>query len=151
MSLIIRQARSGDIDALIDFNQRIAMETEEVALDGETVRSGLERLFQSDRYGFYTVAESAGEIVGSLMITYEWSDWRNGVIWWIQSVYVRADHRRQGVYRQLYENARRLGEEAGGVVAFRLYVEKENEVAQQTYRKMGMKETYYRIFEVETA
>ena len=151
MSLIIRKAGSGDIDALIDFNQRIAMETEEVALDGENVRNGLERLFQSDRYGFYTVAESAGEIVGSLMITYEWSDWRNGVIWWIQSVYVRADHRRQGVYRQLYENARRLGEEAGDVVAFRLYVEKENEVAQQTYLKMGMKETYYRIFEVETA
>ena len=88
-------------------------------------------------------------MVGSLMITYEWSDWRNGVIWWIQSVYVRAENRRQGIYTALYENARSLARESGDVAAIRLYVEKGNEVAQQTYSKLGMKETYYRIFETE--
>ena len=144
--MIIRRATESDIDALIAFNQGIAMETEGVALSGEVLRQGLHGLLSQERYGFYSVAEIDGQVVGSLMITYEWSDWRNGVIWWIQSVYVRAD-RRQGVYTALYENARKSARESGDVAAIRLYVEKDNDVAQQTYSKLGMKETYYRIFE----
>ena len=149
--MLIRRANKADVDALVDFNQRIAMETEGVALDAATLNGGVDRFLERDRYGFYTVAEKDGEIVGSLMITYEWSDWRNGVIWWIQSVYVRKDHRRQGIYTALYENARRLAAAAGDVCVFRLYVERENEIAQQTYRKMGMHETAYRIFEAPVA
>ena len=145
--MIIRRATESDIDALIAFNHGIAIEKEGVALSGEVLRQGLHGLLSQERYGFYSVAEIDGQVVGSLMITYEWSDWRNGVIWWIQSVYVRAENRRQGVYTALYENARKSARESGDVAAIRLYVEKDNDVAQQTYSKLGMKETYYRIFE----
>lgn len=143
----IRQATSDDVDALIAFNQGIARETEDRELDHATLKQGITRFLSRDQYGFYTVAEIDNEVVGSLMITYEWSDWRNGVIWWIQSVYVTPTHRRKGVYTALYQNVRRLADVVGDVCAFRLYVEKDNQIAQQTYRKMGMAESCYLIFE----
>ena len=145
--MIIRRATGSDIDALIAFNQGIAMETESVALDGDTLRKGLHGLLSQDRYGFYTVAEKEGQVVGSLMITYEWSDWRNGVIWWIQSVYVLPEYRRQGVFKELYEEARRRAKEDESVCGCRLYVETENQSAQQVYLKYGFVETGYLLFE----
>ena len=99
-------------------------------------------------YGFYLVAESDdGEIAGGLMVTFEWSDWRNGCFWWIQSVYVMPAFRRQGIYRDLYGYVRKMAEERGGVCGFRVYVEKDNVSAKETYRKLGMEECDYRMFE----
>lgn len=148
--ITVRRATAEDIPSLVRFNQGIARETEDLELDEGTLTEGVRRLVAEDRHGFYTVAEIDGRPVGSLMITYEWSDWRNGVIWWIQSVYVIAEHRRQGVFSALYENVQRLAQESGEVRAFRLYVEKENTVAQQTSQRLGMKETYYRLFESDS-
>ena len=97
--------------------------------------------------GFYLVAESAGQIVGQLMVTYEWSDWRDGWIWWIQSVYVREDHRRHGVFRSLYEAVVEQARSAGNVVGIRLYVEKDNTRAQATYQRLGMYDASYLVLE----
>ncbi len=153
MKLKIRRAQSKDWAALVDFNCRMAMETEEKVLDRETVTGGVKALLSDPRSGFYVLAESgkddSAEIAGSLMVTTEWSDWRNGVFWWVQSVYIRPEFRRQGIYRSLYEHVKQLAAEAGDVCGFRLYVEKENRVAQQTYEKLGMKETYYLMYEEE--
>ena len=145
--MTIRQATLDDLSALVAFNQSIAKETEDVALDSAILTPGIRRFLEQDRYGFYTVAETDGHVVGSLMITYEWSDWRNGVIWWVQSVYVSKKYRRQGIYRGLYQNVQKLAKADGNVCGFRLYVEKDNTVAQDTYRSLGMTETYYRLFE----
>lgn len=146
----IRLATADDTTTLVEFNRGIARETEGRELDLTTVTHGVSRFLSQDDYGFYTVAELDGTLAGSLMITYEWSDWRNGVIWWIQSVYVKAEFRRRGIYAALYGNARQLAAERGDVCAFRLYVEKDNTVAQQTYRKLGMAETHYRVYEADS-
>lgn len=147
----IRLACKNDINALVDFNQGIALETENRELDYNILYQGVKRFLEQEKYGFYTVAEIGNRVVGSLMITYEWSDWRNGLIWWIQSVYVTADHRRKGIYSALYENVKQLAAESGEVREFRLYVEKDNQIAQATYQKLGMSESDYRIFEAPTA
>ena len=97
--------------------------------------------------GFYIVAESGGAMVGQLMITYEWSDWRNGTFWWIQSVYVRPEDRGRGVFRLLYDAALRMARASGGSCGLRLYVEGDNARAQQVYERMGMRATSYRLFE----
>ncbi|MFU8812237.1 MAG: GNAT family N-acetyltransferase [Balneolaceae bacterium] len=146
-TLSIRKATPGDAGSLIDFNIAMAMETEQKQLDRATIEPGVHALFSNPEYGFYLVAERGGGIVGSLMITTEWSDWRNGLFWWIQSVYVLPGHRRQGIYRSMYQKVKELAGETSGVCGFRLYVEKENRVAQQTYRELGMEETPYKMFE----
>ena len=148
MNFEIRPAKTTDADAIVAFNQRIAMETEDKMLDENVLRPGVEKVLSNSSLGFYTVAVSEGKVVGCMMVTYEWSDWRNGVFWWIQSVYVDAKFRRKGVFRAIYEYIRDLGI-AQDACGFRLYVERDNAVAQQTYASMGMKETPYRIFEVE--
>ena len=146
----IRLATLDDIDALVEFNQGIALETEGRMLELDALHQGVKRFLERERYGFYTVAEIDGKVVGSLMITYEWSDWRNGVVWWVQSVYVTVEHRRKGIYTALYKNIQRLADESGEVREFRLYVERHNEIAQTTYRNLGMRESDYRIFEAPT-
>ncbi|MDF1702208.1 MAG: GNAT family N-acetyltransferase, partial [Planctomycetota bacterium] len=98
-------------------------------------------------HGFYLVAERSGTTAGSLMITPEWSDWRGGFFWWIQSVYVAPDHRRTGVYRALYDQVQAYAQEADDVIGIRLYVERENEGAREVYRRLGMEETPYRLYE----
>jgi len=144
----IRLASPLDSDALVEFNLRMALETEGLALEKETLAAGVEALFRREGLGFYVVAENPAEgVAGALMVTYEWSDWRNGCFWWIQSVYVRPEFRRRGLYRGLYGFVRKLAEERGGVCGFRLYVEKDNEAARQTYASLGMGETYYRMYE----
>ena len=142
-----RAAAPADVETIASFNEAMATETEGKTLDPATIRAGVRGLFARPDLGFYVVAEDGGRIVGQLMITYEWSDWRDGVFWWIQSVYVRPEVRGKGVYRALHEHVRAMAKAAGGVCGFRLYVEKENAAAQETYRRLGMHETPYVLFE----
>lgn len=150
--ITLRLADARDVDALVEFNRAMARETEEKELAPGVLTAGVESLLKNPVYGFYVVAEAADDggqtkMAGSLMVTYEWSDWRNGLFWWIQSVYVRPQFRRRGVYRKLYEFVKARAARQENVCGFRLYVEKENVVAQQTYRRLGMTETYYKMFE----
>ncbi len=143
----IRRANPDDASILIDFNCAMARETEGQELDQELITVGVRTLLANEALGFYIVAENDGETAGSLMITTEWSDWRNGNFWWIQSVYVKPEHRRRGVYRSLHEFVRHIADQDPTVCGFRLYVERENTVAQNTYSSLGMHETSYRLFE----
>jgi GNAT superfamily N-acetyltransferase len=143
----IRLARPQDAEALIAFNSAMALETEGKALLPEVIGAGVRSLLRKRESGFYLVAEDRGRVIGSLLITKEWSDWRNGEFWWIQSVYVRPESRRQGVYKRLYGHVRELAAKDAGVCGFRLYVERENQNAQATYGALGMKQTRYLVFE----
>ena len=145
--IAIRRAGAHDAQALIDFNCAMALETERKELLPEVIGAGVRALLANPAAGFYLVAETDGRVVGALMLTKEWSDWRNGSFWWIQSVYVRPEHRRRGVYRQLYGHVQRLAANDSAVCGFRLYVERENSAAQSVYRALGMGETHYRVFE----
>jgi len=144
--IVIRAAESSDLEALVRFNQGIALETEGKQLDNDTLSQGVATVLGDESLGFYTVATCNEQVVGCLMITREWSDWRNGVFWWIQSVYVDAAFRRQGIYRKLYHHVQSLAS-SHNVCGFRLYVEKENTIAQRTYVDQGMQETVYRMYE----
>ncbi|MFA9418650.1 MAG: N-acetyltransferase family protein [Gammaproteobacteria bacterium] len=143
----VRRATIADAPALAEFNMKMAMETEAIELIPEVITAGVETMIKSPEMGFYLVAEENGAIQASLMITTEWSDWRNGLFWWIQSVYVNQQYRRQGLYRKLYEQVKTLAESENNVCGFRLYVEHDNYVAQETYRSLNMEETSYKLFE----
>ena len=143
----VRVAVAGDAATLAGFNRAMALETEARMLETEHLLPGVEAVLRDPSNGFFVVAESGGEVVGALLITYEWSDWRNGRFWWIQSVYVRPAHRRRGIYRKLYEFVRTRARATAGVAGFRLYVERENVDAQRTYVALGMSETAYRMYE----
>ena len=145
--MLIRKATAQDLTALVQFNQAMAQETEGLALDETTLTQGVSTLLSHPEKGFYLVAELAGEIVGSLMVTFEWSDWRAKDYYWIQSVYIRPQNRRQGIYGKLYNEVKHLAELNGGAASFRLYVEQENISAQQTYQALGMKQSYYLMYE----
>ena len=145
----IREAKLADADALIEFNQAMALETEGKRLDPEKISPGVRAVFEGDRRGFYLVAEEAGEIVGGLMVTYEWSDWRNAWFWWIQSVYVVPEARGKQLYAAMYERVKEMAAATGDVCGFRLYVETENERAQRVYEKVGMKRSHYLMYEEE--
>lgn len=142
----IRTAKVEDADALTAFNQAMALETEGRQLDSEILKRGVEAVFQDDKKGFYVVAESDDKIVGGLMITFEWSDWRNSWFWWIQSVYILPEFRGQGLYRKLYQYVLEAAAQ-NNVCGFRLYVEKENVSAQRVYEKLGMETSHYLMFE----
>ncbi len=143
----IRHAEKGDIETLVTFNCAMALETENKILEHDVVLKGVTTLLNNRTLGFYLVAEVDSKIVGALMITNEWSDWRNGLFWWIQSVYVDPHYRRQGIYRNLYNHTKLLASEESNICGFRLYVEQDNETAQKTYTSMGMQKSVYRIFE----
>jgi ribosomal protein S18 acetylase RimI-like enzyme len=144
----IRSAVAADAPELVEFNREMARETENIELDPAVVTAGVEALFEHPERGFYVAAEAAGErLAGSLMVTSEWSDWRNGMFWWIQSVYVRPEFRRRGVYRALYRFVESMAADHAEVCGFRLYVEKDNHRAQRTYRSLGMHETPYLLYE----
>ncbi len=149
MSYLIRPATAADTDVLVDFQQAMAEETEDKGLNTARLRSGISYLLEHPSEGFYLVAEADGMAAGSLMVTFEWSDWRNGRFWWIQSVYVHADHRRRGVYSALHEAIREQARTDPQGCGIRLYVEKENTAAQATYQALGMIETHYRLYEEE--
>jgi ribosomal protein S18 acetylase RimI-like enzyme len=150
----IRRAVESDAQMIADFNRAGALESENKILDGNTVTQGVERVFQVPQYGFYLVAETldetgAGSVVGCLLITYEWSDWRNGLFWWIMSVYVAPEARRRGVYSSLYRHARQLASDDQNVRGIRLYVDRDNTRAQKTYASLGMHKTDYYLYETE--
>lgn len=143
----IRPAIPGDTETIARFNRQMAEETEGKTLDLEVVQRGVQAVFDDSDRGFYLVAERDESIAGSLMITTEWSDWRNDTFWWIQSVYVRPEARRSGVYRALHRAVRRRARNAADVCGVRLYVERGNEAARETYEALGMTETSYRMYE----
>ena len=147
MNLTVRRASKADCPKLIEYNSAMAYETEHKRLDEQTLASGVAAALADPAKGFYLVADIAGEVVGQLMITTEWSDWRNGWFWWIQSVYVRPEARKQGVFRALFHESERLARSAGDVVGLRLYVERENSNAQRTYESLGMHDAGYLVFE----
>ena len=143
----IRLAQKEDAPALVEFNQAMAQETEGKRLEREILQGGVEAVFADEKKGFYVVAENGGEIVGGLMVTFEWSDWRNSWFWWIQSVYILPDFRGQKIYSRLYDFVKKIARENGNVCGFRLYVEKENERAQKVYEKVGMEQSHYLMYE----
>ncbi len=147
--IIVRIAAIEDAEFLVRGNAQLALETENLSLDIDRLRSGVHAIFDDPGRGFYLIAEANGTRIGQMMITYEWSDWRNGVFWWIQSVYTVPEFRRRGVFRALYAQAEVLARQEGLVCGLRLYVEENNGRAQATYRRCGMRETAYRMFEVD--
>lgn len=146
--ITVREASASDADTIAGFNTAMALETENKTLDPAIIGAGVRRFVSDTRLGFYLVAERDGVVIGCLGITYEWSDWRNGLFWWIQSVYVEPGARRSGVFRHLYDHVSEMAQATPDVCGLRLYVEKDNARAQQTYVSLGMEETEYRLFEV---
>lgn len=145
--LAIRKAKPSDAQAISRFNQAMALETEGKSLIPDLVDAGVRRLIGEPSLGFYVVATDGDDIVACLLVTHEWSDWRNGLFWWIQSVFVQQGWRRQGVYSSLYEHVQELAAAEPQVCGFRLYVEKDNVIAQQAYAALGMGATDYLIYE----
>lgn len=146
----IRTANFEDVKSLVEFNQAMALETEGKTLDAQILRSGVEAVLRDERKGFYAVAEIDGKIGGGLMVTFEWSDWRNRWFWWIQSVYILPEFRGRKIYSRLYDFVKQSAEQSGEVCGFRLYVEKENTNAQKVYEKRGMKASHYLMYEEMT-
>lgn len=146
----IRIAEKQDASALVEFNQAMALETEGKRLETEVLTKGVEAVFNDEKKGVYIVAENLkGEIIGGLMITFEWSDWRNKWFWWIQSVYILPAGRGKKIYSKLYDFAKTKAREQGNVCGFRLYVEQENSHAQKVYEKVGMDASHYLMYEEE--
>ena len=143
----VRDAAAADADVLVAFNRAMALETESRDLSAATLARGVRGVFEDPARGFYLIAERDGAAVGCLLVTREWSDWRDGDLWWIQSVYVVPEARRQGVFRRLHEEVRRRAGAAAGVVGLRLYVEKDNRRAQQVYARLGMTAPGYVVME----
>ncbi len=146
--ILVRKGVPADAEIIAQFNVNMASETENTVLNKETVTQGALGLMQNPQFGFYLVAESAGTVIGSLMITFEWTDWRDGLFWWIQSVYIDPHWRRKGVFSSLYEKAEELAKNETNVRGLRLYVDHENQIAQSTYQALGMKKTNYQFYEI---
>jgi L-amino acid N-acyltransferase YncA len=143
----IREALPDDIQSIVDFQKNMALETESLILETSVLTAGVESVFQFPEKGRYFVACTDQEVIASLMITYEWSDWRNCTIYWIQSVYVLPNHRRKGVYASLYQYIRSLAEADKNIGGIRLYVDRTNTIAQTTYASLGMNGEHYQVFE----
>ena len=147
MEIHTREAVVTDAPAIIAFQQLMARETESIELDEPAVGRGVHAVFGDPSRGRYFVAEAEGRVIASLLITYEWSDWRDGNVWWIQSVYVRPEHRRRGVYARMYEELKGRALAEGSVRGIRLYVDRRNTPAQEVYRRCGMNGDHYLVFE----
>jgi GNAT superfamily N-acetyltransferase len=143
----IRLAQPGDAPLLVAFNQALALETEALVLDMSRVTDGVQAVFESSHRGFYVVAETAGQVVGCLLVTSEWSDWRNGWFWWIQSVYVLPECRRKGVCTALHQYVEREARLRGDVCEIRLYADHENEAAHRAYEHLGMRRSRYDMYQ----
>jgi len=144
--ILIRKAIPPDAPSIIDFQLRMARETENMNLIPEIVTKGVEAVFSDKSKGRYYVAESGEKVVASLLITYEWSDWRNCNVWWFQSVYVIPEYRRKGVFRKMYNHIKVLAKEQD-IAGLRLYVETKNSRAQKTYEALGMSSEHYSFYE----
>jgi GNAT superfamily N-acetyltransferase len=144
--MIIRKATPSEADIIIDFQQKMAWETEQMTLAPDIIKKGVNAVFQDHTKGQYWVAENESTIVASLLITYEWSDWRNSNVWWFQSVYVLPEFRRTGIFRSMFRHIKTEGENEG-IAGLRLYVETNNSGAQKTYEALGMQSLHYRMYE----
>ncbi|MDA8561157.1 GNAT family N-acetyltransferase [Nitrospinae bacterium] len=144
----IREANKGDLAILVQNNQALAKETEVLLLDKDVLREGIEQALKREECHYF-VAMIGEKVVGQTMITYEWSDWRNGIIWWIQSVYVLPAHRKQGIFRVLFKYIENLAKVNPQVKALRLYVMHNNNAGQDTYQSLGMNDSGYIVFEKE--
>jgi ribosomal protein S18 acetylase RimI-like enzyme len=149
--LIIRHATDADLESLVAFSTAMAEETEGRKLDPARLREGTRSLLGSPGYGFFMVAEAPHtdppQLVGQLMITFEWSDWRNGVFWWIQSVYVDPAWRRRGVFRRMHDAIVSQAKANPKVCGIRLYVEQENRTAKTVYQRVGLAQSVYKVYE----
>lgn len=144
----IREANKGDLAILVQNNQALAEETEALLLDKDVLKEGIEQALKREECHYF-VAVFGEKVVGQTMITYEWSDWRNGIIWWIQSVYVLSAHRKQGIFRVLFKHIENLAKVNPQVKALRLYVMHNNNAGQDTYQSLGMNDSGYIVFEKE--
>lgn len=149
MKTIIRQATTADAAIVARFNAMMAIETESKTLDAALLQKGVEALLADSSKGIYFLAEVDGTVVAQTMITYEWSDWRNGTFWWIQSVYVAKEARGAGVFKALFDHIHALAASRPDVCGLRLYVEENNVRARQTYERLGMKLSHYRMYEMD--
>jgi GNAT superfamily N-acetyltransferase len=147
MTRSVRRATPDDVDVVCRFNQLLARESEGKELDPALLRPGVEAVLRDAHKGLYFLAEADGRILGQLAVTYEWSDWRNGWFWWLQSVYVEADARRQGIFHLLCGHVQELARQDPTVIGVRLYVEIDNDVAQAVYRGHGLAPTTYVVME----
>ncbi|MEM7308526.1 MAG: GNAT family N-acetyltransferase [Planctomycetota bacterium] len=147
--LHIRPAIAGDLETIARFQELMALETEDKALDPALVRRGVQAVFDRPTRGRYWIAERGGAAVGSLLLTFEWSDWRAADFWWIQSVFVVREARGQSVFGALYRHVERAAREEPGVCGLRLYVERDNQHAQRVYEALGMEASHYRLYEVD--
>jgi ribosomal protein S18 acetylase RimI-like enzyme len=145
--ITVRPATLDDASVIIDFQLNMAMETEGLTLDYPTVTRGVHAVFEDSTKGSYYVAVDDEKIIGSLMTTYEWSDWRCGTVIWIQSVYIIKNYRGQGVYKKLYQYIQQLVTSESGYRGIRLYVDKTNLPAQRVYKKLGMNGEHYQVYE----
>ena len=142
----IRKANNRDAEAIIDFQKKMAWETEKLKLVPDTVEKGVNAVFANKALGQYWIAEEDGNTIASLLITYEWSDWRNSNVWWFQSVYVVPDYRRKGIFRSMYNHIKDEADKQN-IAGLRLYVETKNTRAQRTYEALGMQNEHYTMFE----
>lgn len=145
----IRKARIADTEIIAQYNARLARETEHRRLNLPRVRRGVAALLRDSKKGVYFVAEEKGQVIGQILITLEWSDWRDGNFWWIQSVYVAEEFRQRGVFRSLYAHVHKLARSRRDVCGLRLYVDEHNRRAQQAYERLGMAESSYKFFEID--
>jgi len=144
----VRPAKFKELDTIAEFQVQMANETEQLTLDLEAVRKGVESIFEDAQKGNYYVAVDDDEqVLACLMTTSEFSEWRNGTVIWIQSVYVRKEHRKKGIYKQMYEYLKQMVQEDDDLMGIRLYVEMHNQAAQRVYINMGMKSDHYKMFE----
>jgi GNAT superfamily N-acetyltransferase len=144
--ITIRKANQEDAASIIDFQKKMAWETEQLTLAPAIISRGVSAVFQNITRGQYWVAEEGGKVIASLLITYEWSDWRNSEVWWFQSVYVLPEWRRKGIFRSMYLHIKNEAEKQD-VAGLRLYVETNNTVAQRTYESLGMQSEHYKMYE----
>jgi GNAT superfamily N-acetyltransferase len=147
MALAIRRAAASDAPVIMEFNRLLARESESKELDPSVLQAGVDAALADPHKTVYYLATQGNAVLGQLSITTEWSDWRNGWLWWIQSVYVRLDARRQGVFRALYEHVHQAACRDPEVIGLRLYVERDNHTAQQTYLRMGMEWANYLVLQ----
>jgi len=146
--IVYRKALISEASTIAEFQLQMAMESEGLSLNPEEVKQGVLQVFEDGRWGQYFVGELGGRLVCSTLIQYEWSDWRNAIVWWIHSVYVIPEYRRKGVFRAMFHRIRQEAEVDGNVKGLRLYVEKSNQPAQQCYEALGMTSDRYSLYEL---
>ena len=147
MTIEVRRATAADVELVCEFNRLLALESESKTLDSSVLRVGVTAVLADPAKGLYFLATDGAAILGQIGVTYEWSDWRNGWFWWIQSVYVRPEYRRRGVFRSLFEHVEQAARQDPEVIGLRLCVERANTAAEQTYRTLGMDDTGYFVLE----